>query len=327
MKHIAIIGAGLAGLTAAHQLKDHAQITLFDKSRGVSGRLSTRRAEPYFFDHGAQYFTAKSQEFQTFLKPLIKDDIIAPWQARYAEIKGDQITHTEQWNTSKPHYVGVPGMNAIGKYLAQDLNAQTGIRITKMSRRENKWHLYSEDNQEFKNFDWVIVTTPVSQALDILPQDFEHRQSLQSITMKACYALMLGFEEGLSLNYDCARIHGSDLGWIAVNSSKPGRNGGYSLLIQSTNDWADQHIDDNRDEVMENLINKTSDLIGHDVSKATHKALHGWRFAFAEKSSNQTHYIDNKNALAVCGDWCIEGRVEAAFSSGKSCAEALQNLI
>lgn len=53
MTKIAIIGAGLSGLSIAHLLKDYAQITVFEKARGVSGRLSTRRAEPYVFDHGA----------------------------------------------------------------------------------------------------------------------------------------------------------------------------------------------------------------------------------------------------------------------------------
>ena len=54
MTKIAIIGAGLSGLTAAHDLKEHANVTLYEKSRGVGGRLATRRAEPFSFDHGAQ---------------------------------------------------------------------------------------------------------------------------------------------------------------------------------------------------------------------------------------------------------------------------------
>ena len=67
MKKIAIIGAGLSGLSIAHLLKENADITLFEKARGVSGRMSTRRAEPYFFDHGAQYFTARTKAFQDFM--------------------------------------------------------------------------------------------------------------------------------------------------------------------------------------------------------------------------------------------------------------------
>jgi predicted NAD/FAD-dependent oxidoreductase len=58
MIKITIIGAGISGLSAAHLLKDYADITLFEKECGVSGRMSTRCAEPYLFDHG-KLFTPK----------------------------------------------------------------------------------------------------------------------------------------------------------------------------------------------------------------------------------------------------------------------------
>ena len=43
MTRIAIIGAGLSGLTAADSLKDHAEITIFEKARSVRHLLFTRR--------------------------------------------------------------------------------------------------------------------------------------------------------------------------------------------------------------------------------------------------------------------------------------------
>ena len=60
---IAVIGAGLAGLSCAQALLQAGHtVHVFDKSRGPSGRMSTRRAEddngPWQCDHGAQYFTA-----------------------------------------------------------------------------------------------------------------------------------------------------------------------------------------------------------------------------------------------------------------------------
>lgn len=91
MIKIAIIGAGIAGLTAAKILKDCAQVTVFEKSRGVSGRMSTRYADPYYFDHGAQYFTAKSTDFKEFLKPMIDNGIVKNWQANFVEIKDYKI--------------------------------------------------------------------------------------------------------------------------------------------------------------------------------------------------------------------------------------------
>ena len=66
MVKIAIIGSGLAGISTALLLKDQADITLFEKARGVSGRMSTRIADPYLFDHGAQYFTVRTDAFRSF---------------------------------------------------------------------------------------------------------------------------------------------------------------------------------------------------------------------------------------------------------------------
>ena len=91
MTKIAIIGAGLLGLTAAHDLKEHANVTLYEKSRGVGGRLATRRAEPFSFDHGAQFFKARSKAFVDFIDPMIQDGTVQRWDARFAEIEGSTL--------------------------------------------------------------------------------------------------------------------------------------------------------------------------------------------------------------------------------------------
>ena len=56
-KSISIIGCGISGIFAALHLKKAGlkNIRLFDKSRGVGGRLATRRSSEGKFDHGAQY--------------------------------------------------------------------------------------------------------------------------------------------------------------------------------------------------------------------------------------------------------------------------------
>lgn len=126
MKKIAIIGAGLAGLTAAHFLRQKADITIFEKSRGVSGRLSTRRAEPYHFDHGAQYFSARTDQFKDFIQPLIHSGVIEPWNARFVDISNREISSVKSGDDHDSYYIGVPGMNAIGKYLSRDLDVRIG---------------------------------------------------------------------------------------------------------------------------------------------------------------------------------------------------------
>lgn len=62
---VGIEGAGIAGLSCAHVLREAGvPVTLFDKGREPGGRLSTRRGE-FAFDHGAQYFTADDDAFRS----------------------------------------------------------------------------------------------------------------------------------------------------------------------------------------------------------------------------------------------------------------------
>ena len=56
MKNIAIIGAGMTGLSLAYNLQEH-NITIFDKSWRPGGRVSTRKHGDYLFDHGAHYLS------------------------------------------------------------------------------------------------------------------------------------------------------------------------------------------------------------------------------------------------------------------------------
>ena len=57
---VAVIGAGLAGLSCATALQAAGVVVrVYEKSRGPAGRMSTRRGDGWQCDHGAQYFTVR----------------------------------------------------------------------------------------------------------------------------------------------------------------------------------------------------------------------------------------------------------------------------
>jgi renalase len=324
MATLAIIGAGLTGLTAAHQLGECAKVTLFDKSRGTSGRMATRRAAPYAFDHGAQFFKIRSDAFGAFVDPMIRDGVVGRWDARFVEVEDTRIVKRRQWGAEFPHYVGMPGMNAMGKYLAQGLDVRLGTRIQSMQQTDNRWALYDEQGALQGLYDWVVSTVPAQQAAELLPASLPFYSTVSAIHLQSCFSLMLGFEHPIDMAFDAALVRERDISWISVNSSKPGRNSAFSLLVHSSNQWADQHLEDNRDDVMEYLCRQTSEVIGCDVRQAGHLALHGWRFANIERQSGPTHFLCAAQRVGVSGDWLIQGRVEAAFKSGSDLAEALK---
>ena len=131
MTRVAIIGAGLSGLVVAQRLQSSADITIFEKSRGVGGRMATRYAGDFEFDHGAQFFTARTDAFKSFLEPLIDDGVVANWKAAFAEFDRGNMKALRSWGGDYPHYVGTPRMNSIGRYLSADSNIdlETGPQL------------------------------------------------------------------------------------------------------------------------------------------------------------------------------------------------------
>lgn len=326
MTKIAIIGAGISGLSAAHLLNNHAEITLFEKARGVSGRMSTRRAEPYCFDHGAQYFTARTQPFKDFILPLIEQNIIEPWHARYLKFDGNQIIERKNWIDDEPHYVGVPGMNEVGRYLAKGLNIHINTKIVFLEHKE-RWQLIDHEGRRYGDFDFLISTTPSPQAVELLPDTFKYYNDAKAIEMRACFALMLGFEKSLPLEFEAADVTNADLSWIAVNSHKPRRSEHYTLIAHSSKEYAEAHINHDHEAVMQHLITETSRIIGHDVSIADYKAIHGWRYANNAKRETSPIFLDQDHKLAACGDWCLGGRIEGAFNSAYNLVNAMKGSV
>ena len=324
---IAIIGAGISAITIAQNLKNITNVTLFEKSRGVGGRMALRRSGPYEFDHGAQFFTAKSEDFKNFIAPLIKENVIKQWNARFAEFKNNKLLRKTIWNSEYPHYVGVPGMNSICKYLSLELDIKLNTKVNKIVKNtNNRWELFDEKLKNLGEFDWVISTAPAIQSAEILSKNFKYHTDLLGRKMLGCFSLMLGFKKALPLSWDAALIRDADISWVSINSSKPNRTESFAMLIHSTNVWAEKHLSDNYQDVALFLNKETSRIIGYDTSKADHIDLHAWRYANIGKQNTSNLLIDYENRLATCGDWVTQGRVECAFEAGILMAKEINKI-
>ena len=123
--NIAIIGAGISGLACATTLQNTGfNVTIFEKSKGVSGRISTRVTDDWQCDHGAQYFTASDAQFAAEVQRWQQAGVAAEWQPRLQVFDGVSFTAKE---STKVRYVGVPRNTAPAKYLAQSLNVKVEI--------------------------------------------------------------------------------------------------------------------------------------------------------------------------------------------------------
>ena len=74
-----------------------------------------------------------------------------------------------------------------------------------------------------------------------------------------------------------------------------------------------------KNSVISTIISEASGIINRDLNVAIHKEVHGWHFANAPKRDLGV-FIDYDMKIAACGDWCMHGRVESAYLSGKETA-------
>ena len=323
MTKIAVIGAGLSGLVVARRLQPLADVTVFEKSRGAGGRMATRYAGDFEFDHGAQFFTARTEGFRTFLQPLIDEGVVADWQAEFAEFDRSNMTTVRTWGDDYPHYAGTPRMNSIGKTLSADLNIAFETAITAIARNSKGWTLSDGSGTESGPFDWLVLTSPAAQTAALAEAFPDLVAYCAERNMLGCFALMLGFAAPVDLDWQAALIRNADISWISVNSSKPDRKPPFTLVVHSTNSWADAHIDAGSDFVLRHMLDEASLVTGKDLRSAEHRQVHRWRFANIARQTGPTYFMDEQVRVAACGDWCVCGRIEAAFMSASDLAESL----
>ena len=316
MVSVAVIGAGMSGLALANTINNNAEVVLYEKSRGFGGRVATRRAGDFSFDHGAQFFKAKTVEFQNYIQPMIDQNIIQLWKAQFIEIIDGKITNKRTWGNDPANYVGTPSMNSVGKYMANGLNVQLSKKVEKISK-EDRWLVYDENNEILGEYDWVFSSIPPLQARQMFPNLDVIFPNIPKYEMLACFSLMLGYKQPLELDFDAALVKGFDISWISVNSSKPSRDKNYTLLVHSTNNWAQENIDKDRDWVKNYLCDELKKIIPIKTEKAEYIGLQGWRYANIMKQQKGFEYFfNNENQIGLCGDWFIQGRIEAAYLSG-----------
>ncbi len=323
---IAIIGAGLAGLTLGQRLTPIADVTLFEKSRGLGGRMANRRRGDYAFDHGAQYFTARSDGFKAVVTDALAAGSVATWPEAVPTL-GRSGERTPDPRADEARYVGAPGMTGLANHLASGLDIRKEATVAALVSEDGRWRLRDADQGDLGLFDLVLSTAPAPQTARLMPSDFAGHPALARTRMSGCFTLMIGLDSDPGLGFEAARIDTDILSFIAVDTSKPGRSGKPALVVHSRNDWAERNMETDKKAVRTAMLAALADRTGRDFSDAPWLDLHRWRFANVEEPAGEPFLFDSDLGLGACGDWCIGNRVEAAFESASGLADALTVLL
>lgn len=331
--HVAIIGAGLAGLTAARQCQAQGhQVTVYEKSRGVSGRMCTRQTEFGGFDFGAQYFTATSERFKKEVNDWRKLGWIAAWDSKLVSLDHANVSSDAGGKKGLQRFVPIPGMSALGQQLAHGLDVRLEQQVQAIVPHGEQWLLSVKSDEvavlaSAGPFDAVIVAIPAEQAAVLLKDHPRLARPVASVHMQPCWALMLAFQNPLNLPYDGAWVNNSRLAWIARDTSKPEHRAGERWVCHASAAWSVEHLEDDHERVREKLSKAFHEATGSPV-QAIHAVAHRWRFSLADQPLSQSHLWDAETRIGVCGDWFAGeleggGRVENAFLSALALAKEL----
>lgn len=297
---VAVIGAGIAGIAcAAALLNKHINVKVFDKGRGLGGRMATRRVDPWQWDHGVQYMTADDPVFSELLEAL------PVWHG----------AGSSAWK------VGVPAQNQVVKNLARGMDVSLETRIDKLIRTDDgRWVLQADKPLPNERFDFVAVAVPAPQARALLPQTAAFAE-LAQVHINPCWALMLATPELVDMPDTIAAPH-EHIAWLAADHSKPGRPAaGGQYVLHATADWSARHLESPNDDVKSKMLGFFQTVAGPiDISYAV---AHRWRYALTERPLARPCLLDAANRIGVCGDWCLGARVEHGFLSGTALGERI----
>ena len=322
---VAVIGAGLAGLSCAHALLQagHA-VHVFDKARGPSGRMSTRRGEDehgaWQCDHGAQYFTARDPAFRAEVARWQQAGAAALWDARLASFDGSTWTTS---HTTLERFVGTPRMTSPAAWLAQNLSerarTQWQTTVQKIERHADGWAITSAEHGTLsQRYDAVLLAVPAPQAVPLLSTVSPAGAAVAACAhMRGSWAVMLRYAAPVAMPWDGAFINVGPLRWVARDSSKPGRTGAETWLLHASPEWSDAHLEDSAESVAATLLAAFAALGGPTPLAAT---AHRWRYDDTEPALTQGSCWNASLRLGLCGDWLNGGKVEGAWLSGRALA-------
>lgn len=310
MNDVVIIGAGIAGLVCAQQLSQAGySVLVVEKSRGLGGRVATRRLYGTWADHGTCYLKPKGELFTSFVELLCDRHILENWP--------------ELQPNATPRYVAPAGMSAIAKFLAQNLNILLNQRVMEVNLTpEKNWRLTLESSKEELTAKALVIAIPAPQAAMLLTSlgegvlGKEFLTNLSSVEFYPCISAIAGYPTSshpLPNWRAYSFIDDPILGWIGLDSSKRPQPQQPIFVVQSSASFAQLHLE-------------TGDLqpIGQEMLKYAAQTLqlppletpewlqvHRWRYAFPSNPwQDKVLSAQAELPLVCCGDWCGGNLVE-----------------
>ena len=321
-----IIGAGMAGLTAGQLLQAAGRsVRLLDKGRGVGGRLATRWRETEtgqraIYDHGAQFFTVRSEVFREKVEAWQAAGLVSEWGRGFADGTGPAQPD------GHPRYVTRGGMNALARELAAPLDVRLNAQVVTVTWQDG-WEVALTTGETLRAAS-LILTPPAPQSLALLEAGgislpATARTALTRIEYDPCFAVLVELD-GPSLlpTPGALQLRGEPIAWIGDNHRKGISPDDFTVTIHAGPDFTRAHWDSPHEEVATKLLAAAGEWLGGGIRSWQ---VHRWRYSHPLTPHPEACLlVETPGPLVFAGDAFGEPRVEGAFLSGLAAGSALR---
>jgi hypothetical protein len=330
---IAVIGAGISGLTAGRELANAGhEVIVFEKSGSYGGRLATRYAgkdNTQLIDYGVSFFTAETPEFKKLITELAAKDIVTTWEGSYATRNANgKLTFRE--NTS-PYYYAPKGMNTIGKYLGRNLDIRLNEKVGGLThigenRRKKKSWMLNFPTALTESADAVIISAPARQAYALLNTTIDEIETLKlvreidEVEYESQFTFLAGFKEADKPEWNALDCEDDIIEFISNETTKRNTEDVSTLVVHTTSAFAKKHMHSHREKAEELITDRLTEILGGWAALADWKQLHFWRYSRALNPlpHNFMEIKGNDTPLALVGAYMNGNTAESAYLSGLS---------
>ncbi|HET9692589.1 MAG TPA: FAD-dependent oxidoreductase [Acidimicrobiales bacterium] len=311
-----MIGAGMAGLTAAHRLAEAGmRVTVVDKGRGVGGRMATRRLGGATLDHGAQFFTARSDWFQGQVDGWVDAGAAHEWCRGFRRPPDGH-----------PRYAGTGGMTTVAKHLASGLpDVRTATLVQAVTSSGQGWRL-ALDGGDAIDCRAVLLTAPVPQGLALCadaPLAGVAKAALEQVAYSPTFALLVVTDGPASVPPPGGvQIADGPISWVGDNVAK-GASAAPAVTLHLSAAESAARYDDSTDDVRTFMLDAGRRYLGD--GQVLEAQVMRWRYAQPVTSHDERYLVaaEAPGPLVFAGDAFAEAKVEGAARSGLEAAGAL----
>jgi predicted NAD/FAD-dependent oxidoreductase len=297
------------------------KVTVIEKSRGFGGRMAVKSIGDAVYDAGAQFMTTRDMIFRERVESWLAKGEVLPWYP--GPLKNMR-------------YVGTKGMTSVPNRIGQTIEVRLSEKVTKLRFSRNRWKVkalpYGEKKEKTYEADWLIMTAPVPQNMDLLDAsgielDYDEEEELRKIVYVPCITVLaqLNGPSGLpnpgamDLNHDVLR-------WLGDNHMKGVSPSVGSVTLHSSPKFANANWENDDESIVKAMLLAAKPFLKSELAEGT---VHRWRFSDPVRIYKEKHpfrkpyFIDDSLNLGMAGDGFNGPRIESAGLSGMELASAI----